>query len=604
MPRTKRSEGARSLKLKAADTFALIRWLARSQSDPRKAVAELVQNSLDAEAKRIDIRRLRVRGKPALTIRDDGVGVLPEMAREDALNHLATHVGSSRKLGLDAHERARHVVAGKYGVGLLGFWSIGHFLELRSRVAGSPLLALRLEEDSPQASILNLPLRTDDPETFTEIAVLELHETASKILGGRRLTDYLAAELRGQILRSGVELTIHDAIARGTAQKQFSVVPRRFTGEPLQVPAELEVAGHAPIRIELYHAPGAEHAAIQVAAAGTLVADDIKELATLGLDEPPWTGHELTGLVDFADFSVPPGTRRGVTPDRAAQAFAMALESLRPLVFGELARLAEERQRTADREVVRDLQRALRGFHRRLPQYDLPRVEGGTIRDLAAPPGAAVSEPADAIDTETDERESPSLFPPGALARVRIVPPVVRVAPGGEHRVRAIGEDAGGRRLGEVACVWSVEDRDGSGASVIGEGARPAIVVAPWAPFGAVATLAVMATHDGHSASAEARIEVAEMAPGASPLGIPEPNLVSDADGAWRSRMVQGRWEVNDAHEDYVALRSSPRTRLRYLLTLLAKEIVLRSGAPAEDASSLESMIEILAHIEQNLRGS
>jgi hypothetical protein len=38
----------RTLVLRPADPFDLIRWLARSQSDPRKAVAELVQNSIDA----------------------------------------------------------------------------------------------------------------------------------------------------------------------------------------------------------------------------------------------------------------------------------------------------------------------------------------------------------------------------------------------------------------------------------------------------------------------------------------------------------------------------------------------------------------------------
>jgi hypothetical protein len=39
-------------KLRAADPFELIRWLARSQPDPRKALAELVQNSIDARATR------------------------------------------------------------------------------------------------------------------------------------------------------------------------------------------------------------------------------------------------------------------------------------------------------------------------------------------------------------------------------------------------------------------------------------------------------------------------------------------------------------------------------------------------------------------------
>jgi len=43
--------------LQPADAFDLIRWLARSQSDPRKAVAELVQNAIDANARTIAVER-------------------------------------------------------------------------------------------------------------------------------------------------------------------------------------------------------------------------------------------------------------------------------------------------------------------------------------------------------------------------------------------------------------------------------------------------------------------------------------------------------------------------------------------------------------------
>ena len=53
MPRRIASK-TQSVMLKPADPFDLIRWLARSQSDPRKAVAELVQNSIDAGARQID----------------------------------------------------------------------------------------------------------------------------------------------------------------------------------------------------------------------------------------------------------------------------------------------------------------------------------------------------------------------------------------------------------------------------------------------------------------------------------------------------------------------------------------------------------------------
>jgi hypothetical protein len=104
-------------------------------------------------------------------------------------------------------------------------------------------------------------------------------------------------------------------------------------------------------------------------------------------------------------------------------------------------------------------------------------------------------------------------------------------------------------------------------------------------------------------ATASAAVVVCEPEEEEGALGIPEPQLVSDADGAWRSRMDGARWEVNDAHEDYRTLRADPRKRVRYLLALLAKEIVLRTAGRPEVGSILESVVEILAHAERNLRG-
>jgi signal transduction histidine kinase len=61
--------------LRVHDPFELIRWLAISQPDPRKALAELVQNSLDASARSIRVVRRREKGRLCLQIWDDGEGV-------------------------------------------------------------------------------------------------------------------------------------------------------------------------------------------------------------------------------------------------------------------------------------------------------------------------------------------------------------------------------------------------------------------------------------------------------------------------------------------------------------------------------------------------
>lgn len=599
MKRGKTATAATRVKLRPANPFDLIRWLARSQSDPRKAVAQLVQNSLDAGATHIVVERRRMRGVPAVVVRDDGEGVLPEMEREQALRYLAEHIGHSRKLKLSPAERHNRVIAGKYGVGLLGFWSIGRRFEMRSRVGGTKPWALRLVEEQPNGEVVSLPLRTDDPETFTEIVVSEVHDAALRPLGGARLSTYLGAELRGQLQTRTVELTVIDRMARGVAQQRFDVRPRRFVGERLELPAELAVAGYEPMRVELYVVAGGGDAAIQVACAGTLVADDLAELASLGLGEAPWVGRGLSGVIDFSDLNIPPGTRRGVVPDAAAQAFIAALGALRPLVEAELERVERERQVANAREVARDLRAALRGFSRRFPEYELPLVAGGGERAAAPPPA-----PGDALADESElppPNEPLPLFPPGPLATARIVPEEIAIAPGAERRVRAEARDADGVRIGAgVAFSWSL---DAAGLVIVGDGARPALSAGADLLPGATATLTLTARAGERTATARATVTVidAEVEPARQHAGIPDPELLADPAGEWRSRFADGRWQVNEAHEDYVTLRGDPRRRLRYLLALFAKEIVQRTyGEPGSDRL-LERLVAVLAYAERNL---
>jgi len=588
---------ARTLVLRPADPFDLIRWLARSQSDPRKAVAELVQNSIDARARRVTVERRRLRGGPALVVRDDGEGVLPELGREEALRFIATNIGSSQKRNLKPEERRRLVVTGQYGVGLLGFWSIGHRMEIRSRVAGSALSVLRLVEDESRVKLDELPLEIDAPGTFTEIVVTELHDTASRALSGRRLADYLAAELRGPILASGVEVEIYDAMARGLAQKRFPVSPRPFTGEPLALPTEMPTEGYPPVRVELYLARGSERPTIQVSCAGTLVADDISELHALDLAEPPWIGSDLAGLIEFPGFTVPPGSRRGVVPDGAAEAFVGALKRLRPLVEGELRRLERDRRSASDRVVVEELRRALRGLRSRLPQYDLPDVRGGSGDGEGGVPGAP-----EAPEPNPAPMVEPELFPPGPLAAVRITPDPVEVAPGHERRARAQALDTEGRAIREgVSYQWSVE---GSYFSVTGAGARPAVSAASAVRPGTTSRLRVEAEKEGRRACADTTVEAIAPPREEGGFGIPEPLLVDAPGETWRSRFDGSRWEVNQMHEDYLALKGESRSRLRYLLALLAKDLAQHAHRVPGAIEASEDVASILALAERNLRGA
>jgi len=610
------SSSTSTLKLRPADPFDLIRWLARSQSDPRKAVAELVQNSLDANARRVTIERRRIRRAPALVIRDDGEGIVPELSREEALRAIATNIGHSRKRGLSPRERHDEIVAGKYGIGLLGFWSVGHRMEIRSRLGGGDVWVLRMVEEQERAELLRDRMAFESADTFTEVVISEMHDSAQRLLTGRRLNDYLASELRGMLLATGATLEIQDGLARGLAERTFTVVPRRFVGERLTLPEIAPVAGYPSARIELYLARGGDRATVEVSCAGTLVADDAAELRGEGLDRSPWVGRGLTGLIEFPAFQIPPGTRRGIVPDAASAAFARAMAEYAPLVDAELVRFERERQATTSRQLLTELRRALRGLRARLPQYELPKVEearppsdgttpaagaGAVSAGLPLPRDLEPGQQGGATDIEPASAEQPTLFPPGPLASVRIVPAEIALAPGRERRVQAIAVDRDGRRVrGEVALAWS----GGTGAvAIVGEGAKPLVRAQADVRPGLRAQITVVATQGAERAEASATVVVADRPDPSADLaaGVPEPELVDDPGARWRSRFDGQRWQVNASHEDYIALRGEPRTRLRYLLALFAKEVALRAHGVPGTEEALESLVEILAHAERNL---
>jgi plasmid stabilization system protein ParE len=80
--KTRRDGDVEKGRVRVHDPFELIRWLALSQPDPRKALAELVQNSLDAGAAHIRITRVREKRVPCLKIFDDGEGRHPRALAE------------------------------------------------------------------------------------------------------------------------------------------------------------------------------------------------------------------------------------------------------------------------------------------------------------------------------------------------------------------------------------------------------------------------------------------------------------------------------------------------------------------------------------------
>jgi hypothetical protein len=603
----RRDGGALRGKLRARDPFDLIRWLALSQPDPRKALAELVQNSLDAGARKIRVTRIREHRVGCLKILDDGEGVIPEMDRPEALRYIATNIGDSRKRALSLHERHQLMMQGQYGIGLLGFWSLGEALEMRTAVPGQRPHRLVLHRDRADFVIEPLRGRLPIDERWTEVVVVGLHRDALPVLVGRRAAEYLASELRGQLLARQVDLVVEDRMSRGRAPKRVPVRPPRFLGERLDGIGPVEVPGHPPIRLEVYFtgdAGGEEGATgLGLYSAGTVVADGFDQLAALELDRAPWTDARLSGMVDFAGFRVAPGSRRGVVVDEAAGAFARALRTVEPILEGLLQAIERRREQELDRNMIRDLQRAFRDFYRQRPRYAmLPvRAEGEGGAGTAAAGEPAEPGPAEEVDdVEAGTQPPVELLPAGPLAAVRLRPARLRAQCATARTVRATAVDAAGRPIeGPVDYAWRLEGPIGTLRPA--EGAPDRVILAAAEAPGA-GLIEVMARAGGSVASAAAEVEVVEELPASrGDEGIPEPVLVDNPGAAWRSRMVDGRWEVNSGHREYRSLADRPALKLRYLAMLFAKEIVLRSSQDPRLERPLEQLVEVAAYADRNL---
>ncbi len=600
---SERLEHAARIELEPADPFELIRWLARSQPDPRKAVAELIQNSLDAGATVIEIERSGKSKNLSLRIRDNGEGVLPKMERRAALRHLASHIGHSHKLQLDPSERARRVVAGQYGVGLLGFWAIGRQMEIHSRVGRGRVAALRMFEDSPEAEVGTYVAPKGSPATYTEVVITGVHQSAKRVLSGPRLSAYLAVELRGQLLRTGCTLKIYDRLARGD-NREITVEPHRYTGEPLDLPKTVAVPGFRPFSVELYVARGMDGAALELACAGTRVAEDISDVDAFSLTGSPWRGADLTGIIDFPDFAVPPGTRRGILANDAALAFLESLAGLTPQILAELERLDTLHRAELDHQVVKDLRRALRGFDDRVRELSLPLVAAsGGKEPVTGEIGPGVA----ADSSNKSNGAAPAAEPDGPvgpLASVSIVPAFIRVSPGTERKIRAVAKDADGRRVKSAHIEWRFPD--GPDARIVleqGSRTRASLLTAEDAQMDRKLPIMAVATDEDVTVADIAAIQVVEEKHEVyARLGIPEPILVSAPGALWRSRRRGFSWEINDAHPDYIRVADNTRRRLRYLIALLAKEIVITSTRRTDAEDVLEAMVQVIAHAEGNLR--
>jgi Histidine kinase-, DNA gyrase B-, and HSP90-like ATPase len=306
-----KSKESESGKLRIGDDWNAIRIIAFSQSNPLKAIAEFVENSIDAHAKTIAITRGREHGEHYLTVKDDGDGVPRDPNGLPDFKYVATHICDSIKRRLKA-DSAGGGLQGEFGIGLLSFWTVGQTLMMTSSGADQRAYQMVMSKGDPRYTVN--PRRVLFAEQGTELKIGPLLD-GIRSLSGEKIQWYLAAELRDRIRATQVRVTVVDKLAR----KQYQVEPRQFEGRLLhQLPAVRSPFGEA--YAELYLTEPAENCRVALTRGGTRVIEDIGTLP--GLDRAPWSSRYLQGLIDVSYLNLTPGTRSGIVHDERYGAFA------------------------------------------------------------------------------------------------------------------------------------------------------------------------------------------------------------------------------------------------------------------------------------------
>ena len=583
-------------RLRIGDDWNAITIIALSQSNPLKAVAEFVENSIDARARNVFIVRGKEHGEAYLSVTDDGEGVPRDEDGAPNFRYVATHIGDSLKRRLKAQGATG--IQGEFGIGLLSFWTVGEELTMASTGTDGRLYQMRMRKGNPGYTVTARAALV--ARAGTELKIKPLLPGIRQ-MSGEKLQWYLASELRDRIRQSGVNVEITDRQAR----KRYKVEPRRFGGRLLH---DLRRAGTSlgEIYLELYLAEPAPDNFVGLYRSGTRVLANLTELDAF--QRLPWTTGYLQGIIDAPFLNLTPGTRTGVIQD---EAFGVLLDALAP-VETQLTELVEEQRRAeeeqASRELLRAIQRAFQEALLALPaeEYDWYDIQGrgGRARGGVGPAGLPVETAAEA-EAEEEPAQKQFFGFAGPLFSVRVSPASCVVPVDGTRTLRALARDRSRRVVEEgVSFRWAI--LEGGGRL---DGAEGEIVEFHASAEPGLTRVRVAATQGQVTCEAEGTITVTqslltEREPAANRQGLPDYTFERAAGELWRSRYDPERnvIVINNGHRDFVYAARSRALKLRYIVRLFAKELVLRNFPGQPPAELLERMVELSLYTEEHLR--
>lgn len=433
-------------KLRIGDEWNAISIIATTQTNPLKAVAELVENSIDAGARKVVIVREKQRGVPVLKVWDDGHGVRLNDKGVPDFEYVATHICDSikRKLG----EAQKKGIQGQFGIGLLGFWCLGAEMAMISKTKGSQQTwqwRMRRESqdyDEPQ------PYQPGRDHFGVDIIISDLSPVTKNILTGEKVNKYLSAELRDRIKESGITIQISDRLSG--AKRAFTVRPREFTGERIREVTMVPIPPYGEISFELYLNYPAEGDTLNVSISksGTRVKKSILEIDEFR--HAPWDLNRLEGIIDYPRFGLSPGTRENIVPDEHFQKFVEGVRSVEQRILRVVKEKEKDIEEKASQEVLKSIQKAFADAWQDLPEGEYDWFE---VRKRG--PGLQPPTPKPPAEAPPVRAKEPAVLQ-APLSHVKIFPKVATVLVNDEKKFTAKPYDAKDRIiLSGIKFEWS-----------------------------------------------------------------------------------------------------------------------------------------------------
>jgi hypothetical protein len=562
--------------LAIGDDRSAILIIQQSQTDPQKALAEFIENAIDARASRICITRHRSEGEVELIIEDNGEGVRPGPDNQPDFDRIATGICDSYKKYLDA--RQREGVQGEFAIGILGFAAIGGELEMLSRTAASGTRGMRLRAGSVEYETFapRKPLAAPG----TRVRIGSVRKEIQNRLTAEKLSRYLGAELRDRIRSSQAQLQIVDRLAGG---KTLVVQPRKFEGVKIPNLSPVVVGG-GRVRFELYLTGDGVEGRIGVSRRGTRVLDDLCHLEEF--DHEPWNLGRIEGLIQYDLLTPAPASRKAIVPDGHLAEFIKTVVGIEPSVSRFIKEVEQARDEELDRELHREIQEAF----------------AAVLEDLTTDYtwfGNRPGGPLPGTRSAGGSRRTEVRLSRGPLHALEILPRLAQLSPGESKVFRARAFDPSGALIPvDVTYEWRLLSHL---ATLAGEGAERTLTAGEAEGEG---SLSVVARQGDVTRQSEAGFLILKVKKAAREKKLPFLEAVSRPAEPWRSRWVESRnvIEYNSGHPNYLATKQhGKRALFRYISLLVAKELVLHNFSGKPESLLLERMVEVVSALQRTL---